>query len=116
MKTFKPILSFILFSLLIGLYNYHCSRRSEYKELDEDEFVQVYCDAVIYADLVESRLRKAFVDSVLESYQIKPEDFQYTISSYSKNVEKWESVFEKIVAELERREKEMTTKGDSTKM
>jgi len=108
----SPVLSFQLIILL--LLNYRCDKQSKSKELDEKVFVQVYCDVVTYADVVDSKQREAYVDSVLNSYQISREQFQSTVDAYSRDEKKWEKVFTKIVEELERREREMTTGSDST--
>jgi len=108
----SPILIFQLIILL--LLNYQCDKRTHSKELSEKVFVQVYCDVVTYADVVNSKQREAFVDSVLNRYNTSREQFQYAVDSFSKDERKWEKVFTKIVEELERREKEMTTGSDST--
>ncbi len=116
-KSKKIVIHVVIFQVIILLFlNWQCSKRSDLKQLDEKLFVQVYCDVMIYADLVDSKQREAFVDSVLNSYKISREQFQYTVNIYSKDEKKWEKVFTDIVAELERREKEITTRSDSTKM
>jgi len=107
---------FIVHIILLLLLNYQCDKRAKSKQLNEKEFVQVYCDVVTYKDVVDSRLREAFVDSVLSSYKISRDEFQYTVEAYSKNDKKWERVFTKIVEELERRENEMRAESDSIKI
>ncbi|UCE07190.1 MAG: DUF4296 domain-containing protein [bacterium] len=114
MKIQKLISKLMVLCSVIGIVNCCCEKKSEYKELNEKVFVQVYCDVVTYSDVVNSKQREAFVDSVLNSYKISREEFQYTVDAYSKDERKWEKIFTKIVAELERREREMTTGGDST--
>jgi hypothetical protein len=118
MKKSKFFISHVLIFQVISLLFliWQCGKRSDSKQLDEKVFVQAYCDIVIYADLVDSKRKEALVDSVLNSYKISQEQFQYTMNAYSNDEKKWEELFTKIVAELERREKELTTKSDSTKM
>lgn len=109
-----PVLIFqvIIFLLL----NFRCGKQSKFKEVNEKVFVQVYCDVITYADIVEPKQREAFVDSVLNSYQINREEFRYTIDAYSRDEKKWEKIFTQIVEELERREKESGAKIDSSKL
>jgi hypothetical protein len=83
--------------------------------MDEKLFVQVYCDVVAYADLVEEGQRAAFVDSVLNAHGVQREDFQRMVAFYAGNVERWEKVFAAIVAELERREKAAAVARDSVR-
>lgn len=118
MKKSKIFISHVLIFQVISLLFliWQCTKRSDSKQLDEKVFVQVYCDVVIYEDLVDPKRREALVDSVLNNYKSSREQFQYTMNAYSKDEKKWEEVFTKIVAELESREKELTTKNDSTKM
>jgi hypothetical protein len=106
-----------MFLLIMALWTNQCTKKNaEYKEIEEKTFVQVYSDVTAFADLVDPKLREAFVDSVLQHHQVRREDFQYTISVYSKDEKKWEEIFKKIVAELERREKELGAKSDSVKI
>lgn len=90
-----------------------CDGSSHRKVMDEKLFVQVYCDVVVHADLVEEEQRAAFVDSVLSSYGVQREDFQRMVAYYAGDVERWEKVFAAIVAELERREKAAAVARDS---
>ena len=117
MKKLKILLIlFVVFQIIILLFlNWQCSKRPDLKPLDEKVFVQVYCDVVVYADLLDAKRKEAFVDSVLNNYNTNREQFQYTVSYYSKDETKWEKVFTDIVAELEKREKAMSAKEDSTK-
>ena len=102
-------------AVILLILNWQCNKRSDLKPLDEKVFVQVYCDVVVYADLLDAKRKEAFVDSVLNNYNTNREQFQYTVSYYSKDETKWEKVFTDIVAELEKREKAMSAKEDSTK-
>ena len=117
MKKLKIFTIYVaIFQLIILLFSiWQCNKRSDLKPLDEKVFVQIYCDVVIYADLLDAKRKEAFVDSVLNSYNTSREQFQYTVNFYSKDEKKWEKVFTDIVAELEKREKTMSTKDDSTK-
>ncbi len=115
MKRFESIAGIIFITLMLNLLNFYCHKQSKKEVLNEETFIQVYCDVVTYADLVTQKMRDAFVDSVLSHHHITREIFQRTIDSYSVDEKKWERVFKKIVAELERREKAMETKPDSLK-
>lgn len=113
--------SYLSLSIIIGLvtlllFNLQCRIHSNSKRLDEKLFVQVYCDVVVKADLINPDQRGAFVDSVLSYYRISHEQFQQTVKFYSSDEEKWEKIFARIVAELERREKELKAESDSTQM
>ncbi len=113
----KVLIPAILLPIIfLVIFNFNCDRRSAPKQLNEKAFVQIYCDVVIYADLVDTKHREALVDSVFNSYHISREQFQNTVNAYSRDEKKWEKVFSKIVAELERREKAMKAESDSTKI
>lgn len=107
-----PILYLIILSILIPL---HCNRQPNVKPLNEKLFVQLYCDVVIYADLVEAQRRDAFVDSVLSSYGVSREQLLKTVTYYSKDDKRWEKIFAKIIAELEQREQALKASTDSSK-
>jgi len=115
MKRSELTFCFILIALISGIGIQHCNKKAEPEQLDEKVFVQVYCDVVTYADLIDSRLKDAYVDSVLKHYQITREQFQATVDAYSRDEKKWEKIMTKIVEELERREKETTAEIDSVK-
>lgn len=90
--------------LLIILLSLCCAEKPEQrKTLDEKTFVQVYCDVVSKVDFFRQEQREAFVDSVLTNYHTSRETFENTIQKYSKNPKKWQNIFKKINAELERR-------------
>lgn len=101
---------------LLSLLNFQCFKQSTSKQIDEKVFVQIYCDVVVSADLVDAKLREALVDSILNSYHTSREQFQNTVNAYSRDENKWEKVFTKVVAELERREQEIMAESDSTKI
>lgn len=115
MKTRKVLAVFILLLLLASIFKYSCTRKSGQQQIEQKVFVQLYCDVVAYADLIDSKQREAFVDSVLKSHDISREQFQHTVNVYSRDVKKWEKIFTKIVEELERREKEIATEIDTIK-
>jgi len=102
----------IFFVLLISVVN--CSQTTHPKEISEDKFVMIYCDVISFSDLIQSKSRPAFIDSVLTHYNVTREDFEYTIKIYSKDTEKWENVFKKVVAELEKRVAELDKKDSET--
>ncbi|MDZ7319243.1 MAG: DUF4296 domain-containing protein [candidate division KSB1 bacterium] len=100
----------LILAMMLGM---RCHASSTRKVMDEKLFVQVYCDVVAHADLLAEGRRAAFVDSVLNSHRVTRDDFQRTVAFYAGNVERWEKVFEAIVAELERREKAADVAADS---
>ncbi len=114
MNIQKLISNLLLVISVICAFNSSCKKKSEQKQLDQKVFIPVYCDVVTYADLLDAKTRDAFVDSVLNQYQITREQFQATVDAYSRDKKKWEKIMTKIVEELERREKELGTKTDST--
>jgi len=111
----KSTASLMLVILFVLVFNCSCTKKSDRQQLDEKVFVPVYCDVVTYADLLDTRTRELFVDSLLNHYQITREQFQATVTAYSQNEKKWEKIMTKIVAELERREKGTTAEIDSIK-
>ena len=102
----------IFFVLFISVVN--CSQKTRPKEISEDKFVMIYCDVISFSDLIQSKSRPAFIDSVLTHYNVTREDFEYTIKIYSKDTDKWENVFKKVVAELEKRVAELDKKDSET--
>lgn len=102
--------------ILIGASLFlNCEQKTEPKPIEEQKFVQIYCDAVMYADLIDSRFRQAFVDSVLQSHGVTRDKFQQSVNAYSQDKKTWKKIFEKIVAELEKKEKEIIAHRDSTR-
>ncbi len=107
-----PASCLIIFAVFISL---NCKRPQNVKPLNEKLFVQIYCDVVVYADLVEFQRRDAFVDSVLSNYGVSREQLLKTVIYYSKDEKRWEKVFAKIIAELEQREQALKASIDSSK-
>ncbi|MFZ5515248.1 MAG: DUF4296 domain-containing protein [Candidatus Zhuqueibacterota bacterium] len=102
--------------LLMGsLFLLSCRHGNDIQPIDEKQFVQIYCDVVVYADLIDVQLRQAFVDSVLQSHQVTREKFQQSIDDYSRDKRKWKQIFQSIVSELEAREKLLAPMSDSLK-
>ena len=97
----KLLLLFLLFLLA-------CSSKVEQQPvLDKQLFVQIYCDVVSKADLLPPEQKKTYVDSILTHYKVTPREFENTVKMYSKSPEQWKDVFEDIVAELEKRSKQL---------
>ncbi len=108
----------ILFGLMLGICIIgfgRCEKNTRPKPIDENKFVQIYCDVVMYAELIDSKLRKAFVDSVLAHHKVTREKYQQSIEVYSKDKKRWKQIFEKVVAELEQKEKALAAQADSTR-
>jgi len=101
----KPIVfSIILLSLFCA------GKKDDIGErMNEELFIQVYCDVVEKSDLLQPANRKAFADSVLQTHGSNMDIFDNTVEYYKQNPEKWKSLFEKIVAELEQRQKDPGT-------
>jgi len=115
MKKTVKIFLLIFTGLTVILGAFHCSKQTGPQKIDEKKFVQIYCDVVSYSDLIDSKLRGAFVDSVFENYKVTKKDFHYTVNSYTEDKNQWKKVFEKIVAELERRSEELEPKAEIRK-
>lgn len=115
MNIKKLIANLLLVISFTCALNCFCNKKSKPQQLDDKIFIPVYCDVVTYADLLDAKAREAFVDSVLNHYQITREQFQATVDAYSQDDNKWEKIMTKIVEELERREKQMTAEMDSMK-
>lgn len=101
----------ILVIVLISIFG-SCNKQTKPQKISEKKFVQIYCDVASFSDIIESKSRKAFVDSVFEYYQVTPENYNYTKNSFSNDPEKWRKIFEKIVEELEKRKAEFDIKTE----
>lgn len=87
-----------------------CGQKVERKQvLDKEKFVQIYCDVVSKADLLDSQKKEAFVDSILAHYGVTPDVFERTIQSYNESPDKWKELFDSIVKELEKRLQQIDT-------
>ncbi|MCU0645926.1 MAG: DUF4296 domain-containing protein [bacterium] len=114
MHSIKLTGSIVLLTLALFLISYSCENKATKRILPENQFVQVYCDVVAYADIINDESRIAFMDSVLKNQNINREDLQRSVAYYSKDSKKWEKIFSKIVEELEKREKDFSAKKDTT--
>lgn len=114
-KNWLPSLFALLLSIFLTLIFLSCKLQPNVKPLNEKLFVQVYCDVVVYADVVAPSNRDAFVDSVLNHYGVSREQFSKTVTFYSKDEKRWERVFTKIIAELEQREQKLKATIDSSR-
>lgn len=90
-----------------------CEKNPNKKIIDESQFVQIYCDVVTYADILDDNLRIALMDSILKSQNVSREEFQRNVDYYSKDSKRWQDVFSKVVEELEKREKNFSAKKDT---
>ncbi|UCE07020.1 MAG: DUF4296 domain-containing protein [bacterium] len=93
----------IAISFLIFLFLFCGEKTNQPEVLKKNTFVQIYCDVVSKADFLKSTPKEAFVDSILNHYNVSRVTLENTIQSYSKNPDEWKEVFEKIVEELEKR-------------
>ncbi|HDP99600.1 MAG TPA: DUF4296 domain-containing protein [bacterium] len=92
-----------LMLLAIILLAAACQKSAELTRLDETTFIQVYCDVVGYADIIEPQNRQALRDSVFEHHGITQPQFDFTVKHYSDDPQSWQEIFEKILIELEKR-------------
>ncbi|MBC8184754.1 DUF4296 domain-containing protein [candidate division KSB1 bacterium] len=104
---------------IIGIYILSqlcvCQKNTEPQKISEKKFVQIYCDVACYSDIIESKSRRAFVDSIFDHYDITSESFNFTKDSFSNDPQKWKDLFEKIVEELEKRKSELQPKIETKK-
>lgn len=103
---------FIVSIYILSLVLFSCQKEETIEKIEQDKFVQIYCDVVAYTNMIEPDLRGTFVDSILQYYEVTPEQFQHTVNIYSSDTKKWKKVFEKIVAELERRQEAIKEEKD----
>ncbi len=112
-RNSKIGLFFIIGLFLFNGLNY-CEKKTGPQKISDRKFVQIYCDVTCYADIIDKKLHKALIDSVLKSYNVSQENFEYSKKLISKDPEKWKNIFEKIVNELEQRKKDIESKSDSS--
>jgi hypothetical protein len=89
-----------------------CQKSVESQKISEKTFVQIYCDVATYSDIIESKSRQVFVDSIFIHYNVTAESFNLTKESFSNDPQKWKEIFEQIVEELETRKSELDTKNE----
>ena len=116
MKRNSKIGLFVIIGLLLFSGLNHCKKKPGPQKISDKRFVQIYCDVTCYSDIIDKKLRKALVDSVLKSYSVTHENFEYSKKLISKDPEKWKNIFEKIVNDLEKRQQEEEMKIDSLKI
>ena len=105
-KFFKIIL--LLIFLYIVLFSLEfCGKKSVPKVIEKNKFVQIYCDVVTYADIIDANMRNAFVDSIFKNYNVTQNDFKHTTEILSQNLEEWQQVYQAIVDELEKRKQDL---------
>ncbi len=90
-----------------------CQKNNEPGKISEDKFIQIYCDVACYSDIIESKSRQAFVDSIFNYHNVTSESFNFTKDSFSNDPKKWKEIFEKIVEELEKRKSELEPKRET---
>lgn len=95
----------LLSGILIAFFLYSCGESSQ-SNIDNETFVQIYCDVVSTSDLVEVNKRQALRDSILHFYGFTYEDFQKKLSELKNQPEKWKEIYDKIIEELEKRVEE----------
>ena len=108
---------FIFFIFIILVV---CKKNEAPSQINDDKFVQIYCDVACYSDIVDKKLKSALVDSVLTAYNENQENFIFSKDEYSKDPKRWKKIFEKIVNELEKRnsdlEPEKAIKNNNSKI
>ena len=116
MKTNLKIGLFVIIGLLLFSGLNYCEKKPGPQKISDKKFVQIYCDVTCYSDIIDKKLRKALVDSVLKSYSVTHESFEYSKKLFSKDPKRWKEIFEKIVNELEKRNQDVQMKSDSLKI
>ena len=114
MKTNSKIALFVIIGLILFSGLNYCKKKPGPQKISDKKFVQIYCDVTCYSDIIDKKLRKALVDSVLKSYSVTHESFEYSKKLFSKDPKRWKEIFEKIVNELEQRKKDIESKSDSS--
>ncbi|OQX95884.1 hypothetical protein B6I21_03120 [candidate division KSB1 bacterium 4572_119] len=94
-------------AIAAALFILVCEKNTGIQKVDDNKFVQIYCDIVTLSDIIKPEARKLLIDSVLTHYQVSKESYYATKKSYDENNEKWSRIYEKIVAELEKRAGEL---------
>lgn len=98
-----------LFILSLVLSLVCCSNSpTETKPLEDNEFIEIYCDVVTKFDITNRRLQQAFVDSIFTHHNVSSAEFEKTVNYYKQNPDRWQKIFDKIVAELEARAPQQT--------
>jgi len=109
----EQIMNFIYKAIIVNLaiaaalFILVCEKNTGIQKVDDNKFVQIYCDIVTLSDIIKPEARKLLIDSVLTHYQVSKESYYATKKSYDENNEKWSRIYEKIVAELEKRAGEL---------
>jgi len=98
------------FGVLLFLLLLFCSKApDQLTVIDDEEFVQIYCDVILKVEFLSSDRKEAFVDSVLTHYGTTRETFDNTLQSFGKNPKRWEQIFKQILKELEDRQQQIET-------
>ncbi|MBN1154353.1 DUF4296 domain-containing protein [candidate division KSB1 bacterium] len=99
------------FYFLVMLLLLTCARSEDKPDImDEEMFVDLYCDVVSRIDLIPFNTRSSFVDSIFSHYRVTEESFMATITYYNEDPEKWQEILDHILAELDNRVKAMEQK------
>ena len=70
-----------------------CNKNTNPQKIPEKTFVQIYCDVATYSDIIESKSRQAFVDSIFNHYDVTEEGFNFTKESFSNDPLKWKKIY-----------------------
>ena len=111
MRKFFIIGGFLILSICATISCQHSSNSN----IDDDLFVQIYCDVASVLDLVEADKKDALRDSILNNYGVTYEEYQLKLNELKQNPEKWMEIYDKIIAELQRRIKEVEEKNKAAK-
>ena len=96
------------FYILLFLLILCCSAQGNNELIIEDDtFINLYCDIVSIADLMPANKRTTFVDSIFTVYDVSQESFEHTLEHYKQNPERWSTFMNDVITELENRVKKL---------
>ncbi len=90
--------------LLFVFISLNCNQT---KLIDEEKFVRIYTDILIYKDTasVDNLNNEAVLKSVLKNHNVSFEEYKLTVEYYNQDAERWEKFFAKALAYLESKQK-----------
>ena len=82
------------------------------KTIEQDTFVKFYTDYLIAQDSLgtDAVSSKKILDKLYKKYAVTKEEYLSTINSYNSDQKKWAEFFEKVMKQLEERQKKSRAK------
>lgn len=102
----KKILIISVFLIFI----YACS---DNKRIKEDTFTDFYTDLVIAQDTTQGGYDelKSIREELFNKYKITSEQYEETIDYYNSDPRRWKNFFDKVLAKIEKMQKEHSGEG-----